>query len=276
MRGVGLAWRPETAWSIDRRPSVGFTEVIAESVCLAAPPAALMRRVAGGLSVVVHGVSLSLGSAEGIDPKRIDALARVAERLRAPLISEHIAFVRAGGHEIGHLTAVPRTIAMLEILIENVRAAMRVLPVPLALENIATLFEWPDDEIDEASFVRTLLDETGAWLLLDVSNLYANAINFGWDTGAYLDAIPLHRIAYVHVAGGTERGGAFVDTHAHPIARGSYALIEELVRRGHRPPVLLERDDRFLASEPLEPELDALEQALARRSREGASHVVHP
>ncbi len=133
----------------------------------------------------------------------------------SPLVSEHVAFVRAGGREAGHLLPVPRTRAALDVLVANVAEAMAGLPVPLALEPIATLFEWPAAEIDEADFLTELLDRTGALLLLDVANVWANARNAGTDPVALLDRLPLDRVAYVHVAGGTESGRA-VPRHPHP------------------------------------------------------------
>ena len=173
------------------------------------------------MRVVPHGVRLSLGSPGPPDPARFAALAHLAERVDAPLVSEHIAFVRAGGVEAGHLLPVPRTRAMLEVLVANVGRAMARLPVPLALEPIAALVEWPGGEIDEGDFVTELLDRTGALLLLDVANLYANARNHGYDPVAMLDRLPLDRLAYVHVAGGSaDAAGLYHDSHAHPVPDG--------------------------------------------------------
>lgn len=275
--GVGLGWRPETAWLIhERMDALGFTEVVAENVCPDRPlPRPLAELVAHGVPVVPHGVSLSLGSAELPAPARLDRLARLAERLQAPLVSEHVAFVRGGGLETEHLLPVPRTREVLDILVENVRAAMDVLPVPLALENIAALFEWPesaaDGALDEAAFLAELADRTGARLLLDLSNLYANARNHGWDPLAYLDALPLSRVAYVHVAGGIERGGFYHDTHAHPIGVEPLDLLAALRARAGKVPVLLERDHGFGTRAALEGELVALGAAL---DQEVTEHVA--
>ena len=120
---------------------------------------------------------------------------------------------------------------MLELLVANVSAAQEVLPVPLALENVATLLDWPHPEMDEATFLTEVLERTGALLLLDIANVHANARNHGWDPLAYLDRIPLDRVAYVHIAGGVEREGLYHDTHAHPIASPVFELLEELAAR---------------------------------------------
>src|SRR5205085_90607 len=134
--------------------------------------------------------SLSLGGAEPLDRDRLTALASLAERVAAPLVSEHIAFVRGGGVESGHLLPLPRTRDAVEVLVANVRAAQAVLPVPLALENIATLFGWPDAEMDEAEFLTEILERTNALLLLDLANVYANARNHGYDPAVLVGRLP--------------------------------------------------------------------------------------
>src|SRR5262249_43963175 len=172
--------RPPIAGMIADLPGLRFVEVVAESIPVsgAVSPALGALRDAG-VSVVPHGVRLSLGGAEPPDRRRLRHLAGCAERLRAPLVSEHVAFVRAGGVEAGHLLPVPRTREALEVLVANVRLAQAELPVPLALENIAALLDWPDPELSEVDFLTELLDRTGALLLLDLANLYSTAPNAG-------------------------------------------------------------------------------------------------
>jgi len=258
--GVGLGWRPQTAWTVTKC-GVAFTEVVAENLDVARLPPALVRVAAGGTPVVPHGVGLSLGSAEGVDGARVAHLGRLAEALQAPLVSEHVAFVRGGGVEAGHLLPVPRTEAMLEILVENVRATMARLPVPLAVENIAALFEWPDAEMAEGEFLSRLVEATGVRLLLDLSNLHAAVQNHGWDGSAYLDELPLDAIAYVHVAGGRHLDGLYQDTHAHAVPAGPLTLLEALVERAGPQPALLERDDNFEVFGEVENELELLRGA---------------
>ena len=139
---LGIGWRPELALAIDRYPKLGFIEILAEDLDPWGPiPAPIERLRQRGIPLIPHGVSLSLGSAEPPDRQRLAGLARLATRLGAPLVSEHLAFVRAGGIETGHLLPLPRAREALEIVVTNVRQAKAALPVPLALENIATLFE---------------------------------------------------------------------------------------------------------------------------------------
>jgi uncharacterized protein (UPF0276 family) len=274
--GLGIGWRPELALAIDRHPGLGFVEVMAEDLDPFEPlPASLERLRLRGLPLIPHGVTLSLGGVEEIDGDRVAALGRLATRLGAPLVSEHLSFIRAAGLESGHLLPLPRTREMLEIVIANVRAAQDALPVPLALENVACLFEWPHAEMDEATFLNEVLEGADVLLLLDIENVYANARNHGLDPLAFLDRVPLGRLAYVHVAGGIERQGLYHDTHAHPVPREVLALLEELCARVAVRGVMLERDDRFPDDAEFLDELAAIGHAVARgAARREASHAL--
>jgi hypothetical protein len=276
--GLGIGWRTEIALCIDRRHDLGFIEVLAEDLDEAAPlPAPVERLIRRGVTAVPHGVSLSLGGAEPLDPRRLASLAKLVERLGAPLVSEHIAFVRAGGQETGHLLPLPRTREALELVVSNVREAQASLPVPLALENIASLFEWPNPEMDEATFLTEIVEQADALLLLDLENVYANARNHHYDPLEFLARIPLERVAYVHIAGGVERGGLYHDTHTHEVPAAVLNLLSELSARVEVPGVMLERDDLFPPDARLNAELDAIAAAVARgAARRSANTWDHP
>jgi uncharacterized protein (UPF0276 family) len=268
--GLGIGWRPEVALAIDRRPDLGFVEVIAEDVDPARPtPVPLQNLLDRGVQIVPHGVTLSLGGAERPEPARVKRLAGLAKRFGSPFVSEHIAFVRAGGVEAGHLLPVARTRASLDLLVENVMITRDLLgDVPLALENISALFEWPDAEMSEAEFVTEALERTGCLMLLDIANVWANARNLRprdeCTALGFLDRIPLHRLAYVHVAGGVERAGVYHDTHTAAVPQGVLDLLEALCARVDPPGVMLERDDDFPDESALNRELDAIAVAVAR------------
>lgn len=262
--GLGIGWRPELALAIDRRRDLGFVELLAEHVDPRAPlPGALRNLRERGVEVVVHSTDLSLGGAEPIGRSRLDRLARVAEWAGAACVSDHVAFVRAGGRGAGHLLPVPRTETSLAVLCENVGRAQRALPVPLALENVAALFEWPDPTMDEPELLCRLTRATGALLVADVSNLFASARNLGVDPASWLDRAPLDRIAYVHVGGGRAQGDVWHDTHAHPVPEGALQLLRELVRRREIPGAMLERDDDFPSDAEINRELDGIAGAMA-------------
>ncbi|GAA4683757.1 DUF692 domain-containing protein [Phytohabitans rumicis] len=260
--GVGIGWRPEISGFVADLPGLAFTEVVAESVPSSGPlPAPLAALRGKGAAVVPHGVKLSLGGAEPVDPARVAHLAAVAERLGAPLVSEHIAFVRAGGLEAGHLLPLPRTREAVDAVVANVVRTQAELPVPIALEPIAAIFDWPDDELDEGAFLTEILDRTGALLLLDIANVYANARNRGTEPTDLLGRLPLERVAYVHVAGGAEHDGIYHDTHTDAVPREVLDLVGELCARRRPPALMLERDGHYPPAATLRAELDAIAAA---------------
>ncbi|MFD7244458.1 DUF692 domain-containing protein [Streptomyces massasporeus] len=267
--GTGIGWRPEIADAVERMPGIDWVEAVAENVCSGHLPDSLRRLRERGVTVVPHGVSLGLGGADRPDAGRLTALAERAEALGSPLVTEHIAFVRAGGPltasphlEAGHLLPVPRTRDALDVLCENVRIAQDALPVPLAVENIAALICWPGEEMTEGQFLYDLADRTGVRLLIDVANLHTNHVNRGEDPSKALAELPLEAIAYVHVAGGVERDGVWHDSHAHPVPRPVLDILTDLASRVSPPGVLLERDENFPEPAELENELGAIRRAL--------------
>jgi uncharacterized protein (UPF0276 family) len=263
--GQGIGWRPEIAGVVADLPGLRFVEVIAESLAPAGPlPPGLAQLRDRGVPAVPHGIRLNLGGAEPLDPARVAHLAGCAALLSAPLVSEHIAFTRAGTLEAGHLLPLPRTREAVSAVVRNVHIAQSELDVPLALEPIAALFDWPDDELTEAAFVTEILDRTGALLLLDVANVYANARNRGTDPVVALAELPLERVAYVHVAGGAEHDGLYHDTHTDPVPPPVLDLLAALRAECGPLPVMLERDGHYPPAAALRDELDAVARAATR------------
>ncbi|MZD17460.1 MULTISPECIES: DUF692 domain-containing protein [Streptomyces] len=283
--GTGIGWRPEIADAVERMAGraggVDWVEVVAENVCPGHVHESLLRLRERGVTVVPHGVSLGLGGADRPDEQRLRALAERVEALGAPLVTEHIAFVRAGGAltasprlEAGHLLPVPRTRDALDVLCENVRIAQDALPVPLALENIAALINWPGEDMTEGQFLYDLVDRTGVRLLIDVANLHTNHVNRGEDPAKALDELPVEAIAYVHVAGGFERDGVWHDSHAHPVPRQVLDVLADLASRVTPPGVLLERDDNFPEPGELQRELESIRGVLEKAEVRGPATTL--
>lgn len=273
---VGIGWRPEIAGVIaDLRP--GFCEVIAESIPMrrgrARPDPVLADLVTRGVPVIPHGVALSLGGTEPVQPERVRRLAACAEALGSPVVSEHIAFVRAGGIEAGHLLPVPRTRVALDVLADNIGRTRGELNVPLAVENIASFVEWPESDLTESEFLTELVERTGVLLVLDVANVYANARNRGRDPLRELARLPVERVAYSHVAGGHEGGDFYHDTHTAPTPAAVLDLVTVLRERVDTP-FMLERDGRYPPAAELFDELDAIARAAGAAPIAGAAREV--
>lgn len=271
--GVAVAWRPAIAELLRTYAAsgrLGFTEVIAENTAPAQVPQAVRDL---GVPVIAHGVTLGLAGADRPGTEGLVRLAELAQALDSPFVSEHIAFVRASDSpdqlhgdvlEAGHLLPPPRTKDSLEVLVDNIRIAQDQLPVPLAVENIAATFTWPEDTISEPDFLTEIVERTGVRLVLDVANLYASATARGSDPVADLARFPLDAVAYMHVAGGTEREGLYIDTHAHPMPPPVLSLLATAVEAyaGRRlPGIMLERDTD-VSPETVDPEFTTLTEAV--------------
>jgi uncharacterized protein (UPF0276 family) len=267
---VGLGWRPALAAGIFAHlDAIDVVEVISDDYFEASSlDKRALRTLASQVPVVLHGVSLGLASTETADLKRLDATARLVETVRPDAWSEHLAFVRSGGAEIGHLAAPPRTRHNVEGAARNIALARRVVGSAPLLENIATLAEPPCSESDEPAWIDAILEASDAPMLLDLHNLYANAINFGREPAELLLAMPLHRVRAVHLAGGRmhapDGSSRWLDDHLHPVPDPVFALLTLLARRVPQAlDVVLERDGAFPAMPDLLAELDAAREALA-------------
>lgn len=245
--GVGIGFRPQLATALLGAPErVDFVEVVAEA-CRDVRARREAAAVAELWPVVPHGVKLSLGSADGIEPERAKELGELARELRAPMVSEHVSFVRAGGREIGHLTELPMTREAIRVVARNVAVLRRHLPdVPLLLENVARAFLWDEAAtMSEGAFHHEIVRATGCELLLDVANLYANARNAGRDPVEVLSEFPLEHVRMVHVAGGIVEDGFYFDTHAHPVPAPIFDLVARVLAVRPDAAIMLERDGSF-------------------------------
>ena len=271
---VGLAWRPELAAGIlanlDR---IAVVEVLADNYFKASRRERdALRALASQVPVQLHGVGLGLASSYAVDTAWLDRMARLIEHVRPAGWSEHLAFVRAGGVEIRHLAMPPRTAYTVEQTVQNVATARAITGSTPALENIATLFDPSMSTLTEAQWTRQILDGASAPMLLDLHNLYANAVNAGRDPLADLAAFPLERVRCVHLSGGkwiSHHGGErrLLDDHVHSPPDAVFELLRVLESRTAAGfDVVLERDGHYPAFAVLLEELDRARAALNSRS----------
>ena len=259
----GLGWRPELAAAIFANlDSIDVVEVIADD-WLDARSSELraLRLLSSTLPVFLHATSLGLASSEPVSERRLEKLARVIEAVRPVAWSEHLAFVRGGGVEIGHLAAPPRTRATIDGLAANVARARAITGSAPILENVATLIEPPLSEMPEAEFVRAAIEACGTSLLLDLHNLHANATNFGWNPLDLFDAVDDVPIGYIHLAGGRRIHAAgetrILDDHLHATPDPVFTLLGQLAQRRDEPlTIVIERDGHYPQFHELLGELD--------------------
>jgi uncharacterized protein len=273
---VGLGWRRELALGIlSHLDRIDVVEVIADDL-FDAPRGErrALRTLATQTTVVLHGVSLGLASAVPVEKKLLEKTARLCEEVRPEYWSEHLAFVRGGGVEIGHLTAPPRTDATIEGAAANLERARQMVGSAPLVENIATLIDPPGSDYDEIDWINRIIDASPSDMLLDLHNLHANATNFGYDAMEFLKRLPAERIVAAHLAGGkwVEAIGErrLLDDHLHDVPDAVYKLLTELAAMVPHPlTVILERDGAYPPIEILLQQLDRAREALAEgRSRQ--------
>jgi uncharacterized protein len=245
--GVGLGFRePFRGDLFMQREEVDFLEITADHyIDAVSDKSQELDLLKTYFTLIPHGLNLSLGSAEGLDRDYVRKFAAIVQRVKPPWWSEHIAFTRAGGVDIGHLSPMPFTYEAIDVLSRNIAEVCRSIDVPLILENITYMVEMPGAELNEAQFLTELLRRTDCGLLLDVTNLYTNAVNHGYDLEAILEQLPLERVVQLHFAGGYWHDGVLIDSHSHPTSADVWDLMDEVIKRAPVKGVILERDEEL-------------------------------
>jgi uncharacterized protein (UPF0276 family) len=235
---------------------------------------AALRSLARDCPITLHGTSLGLASTHKAEEDRLAMMARLCEAIRPEAWTEHLAFVRAGGIEIGHLAAPPRSEDSVEGTLENIASAAKRVGMAPELENIATLIDPPASSLDEGTWTNGIISQSPGGLLLDLHNLYANALNFGQDPLTLMLAMPLHKVSQVHLSGGHwvqapghdgPRSRRLLDDHFHDPPDAVYALLVALAERvPQRLSVILERDGDYPGMDQLLSQLALIRRALAQ------------
>lgn len=275
---VGLGWRPELAASIQlHMDEVEVVEVIADNYFRSPKKdRQALQWLAEQVPLYLHSVGMGLASSFNSDMTRVDAMARLVNEVQPVAWSEHLSFVRSNGIEIGHLASPPRTDAVIRNTARNVQiASLTVGSIP-HLENIATLVVPPGSDYDEMEWISRSIDICNAPLMLDLHNLYANAVNNHRDPLEELLELPLHRVSVVHLSGGVMMEHAsgeskLLDDHLHDVPKIVFELLTALAERVTQPlHVLIERDGHYPSFEVLRDQLKQAKCAL----QSGRRHPV--
>lgn len=214
--GVGIGLRvPHYRAIHEGEPDVDFFEIISENFMVAGgPPLDHLARVLERFPVVQHGVSLGIGSAEPLDFEYLARLKKLTRKTRTPWFSDHLCWSHAGGHHFHDLLPLPYTQENAAYIAERARIVQDYIELPFALENLSSYVAFSSSEMPEWEFYRTVVEEAGVYMMLDVNNVFVSAVNHGFDAGEYLRALPYERVLQVHVAGHTELpDGSLLDTH---------------------------------------------------------------
>ncbi len=244
---VGLSYRFDVASGIEATlPELDIVEIVLDQYLGATDRYRdHAHALVGRVPIVGHGARLSLGTACLPDPAYVDSIAYALDRLGARQYSEHIAFTRVPGIEIDELLPVPRTDESLETLVRNIAFVKSRIGVPLLVENVSRVFDYPVSDYSEAGFVNRICREAGVGLLLDLENAYANQLNFGEDARAFVAEIDQGLVGAIHLAGGEWQDGTFIDDHGHDIPDPVLELLEASMERHGVVAAIVERDRNY-------------------------------
>lgn len=261
--GLGLR-RTHYADFLDSEVPVDFVEVISENFMVAGGrPLATLDRVRAKHPVILHGVSMSIGSAHGLDEDYLSRLRRLAERIEPLWVSDHLCWTRTSAHNSHDLLPMPYTQEALQVVCDNIDRAQETLGRAMLFENPSSYLTFPEDEMSEWEFIAAMAQRTGCFLLLDLNNIYVSAMNHGFEPRAYVDGLPLERVRQIHLAGHTP-GDIIIDTHDREVCDAVWDLYAYAIARLGTVATLIERDDRIPPLPELLAELD--------RARAFASH----
>jgi uncharacterized protein (UPF0276 family) len=243
---LGLGLRPRHhAYLFEHWPEdVDYFEIISENFMTdAARPRHNLARVRSRYPIVLHGVGLDLLGHAPLDDRYLDALARLADSVDAPFVSDHVCWSGAHGARHHDLLPTPYTEAVVEFAAERAARVQARLGRPFALENLSSYVEFTASTMTEHEFYTRIVTQAGCWFMLDINNVYVSSVNHGFDPLEYLDAIDLSRVVQVHLAGHRrEADGLIVDTHDTHVCDDVWRLYAAAWRRGGPFPTLLEWD----------------------------------
>ena len=271
LQGFGLGLRTEhyaaLAGPLPLTLKPDWLEIISENYMVpGGKPLHHLERLRADYPMVMHGVSMSIGSSDPLNLEYLRDLKALADRVKPAWISDHLCWTGVDHRNLHDLLPMPYTEAALQHLAQRIDQVQGILQRPLVLENVSSYVRFKADEMDEAHFVAELLHRTGCQLLLDVNNVYVSSRNHGFDARAYIDLMPAAQVVQIHLAGHEDRGDVVIDTHDHPVCDAVWQLYAyTLMRLGERP-TMIERDDHI---PPLDELLAELAQArqLARSAR---------
>ena len=254
----------------DEPVAVDFVEVISENYMVdGGQPRHILRQVRERHPVALHGVSMSIGSADGLRGDYLARLRALADEIEPLFVSDHLSWSRIEGFNSHDLLPLPYTREALDIVCANVDRAQSSLGRTILVENPSSYIAFRGD-MTEWEFLAAVCQRTGCGLLLDVNNIFVSASNHGFDPFAYLAGVPLRSVRQVHLAGHSQGRELLIDTHDRPVPDSVWALYEHLVARLGPTAIMIERDDEIPPLPELLAELDIARRIAARGTKQAA------
>lgn len=258
--GFGLGLRTKHFSNIiNEKPAVDWFEIISENYMVAGgKPRYYLDRIRQDYPIVMHGVSMSIGSIDPVNMDYLRGLKKLSEEVQPKWMSDHLCFATVGGLNSHDLLPLPYTQETLDHLTQRIHQVQDVLGREMVFENVSSYLTYEHDQMQEWEFLANLAKQCGCKFLLDINNIYVSSRNHGFDPMDYLNAIKPEWVQQIHLAGHSDMGTHIVDTHDHPVPDPVWALYEEYAKISGPKSTMIERDDNIPSMEEL---LEELQQA---------------
>ncbi len=241
--GVGIGLRAAHQQQFIReRPDIAWLEVHSENYFGDGPALAALENLRADYPLSLHGVGLSLGSADQLDMGHLKSLRNLVRRVQPDLVSEHLCWGAVGNQHLNDLLPLPYSREALDLICARIDIVQEFLGRRILIENISSYLRWRHEDFNEWDFVAELPKRTGCGLLLDVNNLYISAINHGYDAHAYLAAMPTDSVDEIHLAGHEAQNGVLIDTHSRAVSEPVWQLYRTAIKQLGNKPTLIEWD----------------------------------
>ena len=258
--GYGLGLRPAHYTDIIATPpattGIDWFEILSENYMVpGGKPLAMLDRIRRDYPMVMHGVSMSIGTPQGPSDDYLRELKKLVRRVEPLWVSDHLCWTGTHGTNMHDLFPLPYTEEAVATVVRNVRRVQDYLERPLLLENVSSYLSFEADTLQEWDFVAAVAEESDSLILLDVNNIYVSSVNHGFNPITYLDALPARRVQQIHLAGHSVQEGCIIDTHDQAVADPVWALYAQALRRFGKVATMIERDDHIPPLSELSAEL---------------------
>ncbi|MEN9916580.1 MAG: hypothetical protein RLY40_512 [Pseudomonadota bacterium] len=243
--GFGLGLRTQHySYILEHRPKVDWFEAITEDYLVpGGKPLYYLNRIRELYPLVMHGVSLSIGSCDPLNMDYLKKVKMLAEKIQPAWISDHLCWTGIDGLNMHDLLPLPYTEEAVKHVVDRVKQVQDFLGRQILLENVSSYIEYRDSNATEWQFLTEIAEQADCLILLDINNIYVSSVNHHFDPLDYLNAIPIQRVRQFHLAGHKNCGDYIIDTHDAPIIDGVWSLYEQAVKRFGRIATMIERDD---------------------------------
>ncbi|HAT1129322.1 TPA: DUF692 domain-containing protein [Legionella pneumophila] len=256
--GMGLGLRTEHyQYILEHVPTIDWFEILTENYLVdGGNPLYYLDKIREHYPMVMHGVSLSIGSSDPLNSDYLSKVKKLADRIEPKWISDHLCWTGVHQRNMHDLLPLPYTEKMISHIVERVKSVQDFYQRQLVLENVSSYITYKESEMTEWEFLSEIANRADCFILLDINNIYVSAFNHGFDSEIYLNHIPVNRVQQFHLAGHMNCGEYIIDTHDHPVIKEVWELYAKAINRFGDISTMIERDDHIPTFEELSRELD--------------------